>query len=150
MASIKGVPPVPGHLLVFDVHPDGSLAQTPLVVPPPKGGMLPFSMNLIPGQDAIFSTDAGVGFAVFDFSGLDRGRVTSPRSSLTAVKGQMATCWSVFSSKTGNFYAVDVGTSTVTEVHVDKNMKTNIVRQYPQPKGASTIDSDVATLDGQE
>ena len=87
---------------------------------------------------------------MFDFSGLNNGQSVGSRSSVVPIPNQQATCWSSFSSKTGNFYLTDVGTSTVTEVHLDKNLKGTIVRQYPQPSGASTIDNDIATLNGKE
>ena len=64
IASVKGVPPAPGFLAVWDVQPDGSLSATHATILPAAGGMLPFSMNVIPGQNALFATDAGVGFAV--------------------------------------------------------------------------------------
>lgn len=40
-------------------------------------------------------------------------------SSSMAVPGQGAICWSAFSPLTGNFYLIDPGTNTVTEVTVN-------------------------------
>ncbi|KAI0354605.1 hypothetical protein OH77DRAFT_1425666 [Trametes cingulata] len=139
LASVKGVPPNPGMIAVWDVADDGSLSADFNAVAPPEGGLLPFSMTIIPGKNAVLSTDPGVGFDVFDF--------TSGNAS-TAVKidGQNATCWSSFSKKTGNFYLTDIGTDIVTEVKVDDNLKAEIVNQYQQVKSGDTIDNDIATI----
>ncbi|KAH9850346.1 hypothetical protein C2E23DRAFT_836177 [Lenzites betulinus] len=142
IASVKGVPPTPGFLAVWDVAADGSLSPDFKKVAPAKDGILPFSMTVIPGKNAILATDAGLGFDVFDFAG--------NRSSAVKIDGQVATCWSSFSKKTGNFYLTDIGTATVTEVHVDKNLKGSIVQQYPQTPGSATIDNDIATVNGRD
>ncbi|KAH9857311.1 hypothetical protein C2E23DRAFT_873962 [Lenzites betulinus] len=143
MASVKGVPPTPGMIAVWDVADDGSLSADFQAVAPPSGGLLPFSMTVIPGKNAVLTTDPGVGFDVFDFS-------SGNASSAVAIDGQNATCWSSFSTKTGNFYLTDIGTAIVTEVNVDDNLKASIVKQYPQPAGAATIDNDIATVNGKD
>ncbi len=51
-------------------------------------------MTIIPGKNAILVTDAGIGFDVFDFSS---GTNASSKSSVVAIDGQSATCWSSFS-----------------------------------------------------
>lgn len=162
MASVKGVPPTPGFIALFDVKNDGSLSSSFKKVEPPKNGALPFSMTLIPGKNAVLSTDPAVGFDVFDLSGNS--------SAATKIDGQSATCWSSLSQKTGNFYLTDIGTSTVTEVKVDNNLKASIVKvcghalrgvslrmltivslqQYNQTKNSATIDNDIATINGKE
>ncbi|KAJ8496724.1 hypothetical protein ONZ51_g944 [Trametes cubensis] len=124
LASVKGVPPNPGCRA-------------------PSGGLLPFSMTVVPGKNAVLSTDPGIGFDVFDLSG-------GNSSSAVAIDGQSATCWSSFSTKTGNFYLTDIGTSIVTEVNIDDNLKASIVKQYPQTNGSSTIDNDIATVNGKD
>lgn len=109
-------------------------------------------MTVIPGMNAILSTDAGVGFDIYDFSTVTAGsnNTSSPKNSVVPIQGQGATCWSSFSTKTGNFYLTDIGTSMVTEVNVDQNLKGTIVKQYPQATGSATIDNDIATLNGKE
>ncbi|KAI0828841.1 hypothetical protein BC628DRAFT_1487638 [Trametes gibbosa] len=139
LASVKGVPPTPGMIAVWDVAEDGSLSADFKAVAPPEGGLLPFSMTVIPGKNAVLSTDPGVGFDVFDFG-------SGNSSSAVKIDGQSATCWSSFSKKTGNFYLTDIGTAIVTEVKVDDNLKASIVKQYPQTKGAATIDNEIATV----
>lgn len=121
MASVKGVPPTPGMIAVWDVADDGSLSADFKPLAPPTGGLLPFSMTLIPGKNAVLTTDPGVGFDVVDLSG-------GNSSSAVTIDGQNATCWSSFSTKTGNFYLTDIGTAIVTEVNVDDNLKASIVK----------------------
>jgi hypothetical protein len=125
IVSIKGTPPQPGFLAVWDVNEDNTLSPNFKQIAPGKGGLLPFSMTVIPGKNAILATDAGVGFDIFDMSG---GAQNSSKSSVVPIVGQGATCWSSFSNKTGNFYLTDIKTSTVTEVNVDNNLKGTIVK----------------------
>lgn len=224
VASVKGVPPTPGFLAVWDVAEDGSLSTDFKSMAPATGGLLPFSMTVIPGKNAILATDAGIGFDIFDFGtgaanntstsvalstsatasvstavsasalssevesasasgsvsqsasavpsassvvarAISSASATSPvsasasiappastststvgnstvasvsttpaaastaidatgaRNSAVKIDGQGATCWSSFSTKTGNFYLTDIGTSIVTEVSIDNNLK---------------------------
>ena len=95
IASVKGTPnmtattpPIPGFLAVWDVNPDNTLSPNFKQVAPGKGGLLPFSMTVIPGKNAILATDAGVGFDIFDFS---QGVTNSSKSSVVPIKGQGAT-----------------------------------------------------------
>ncbi|THV07434.1 hypothetical protein K435DRAFT_788808 [Dendrothele bispora CBS 962.96] len=151
IASVKGVPPTPGFLAIWDVAADGSLSQDFQSLQPANGGLLPFSMTLIKGKNAILATDAGIGFDIFDFNaagnaGNGSAVVAAGQSSANAIDGQVATCWSSFSPKTGNFYLTDIGTSMVTEVNVDDSLKGTLVKQYPQGNGTSTIDNDIASV----
>ena len=124
IASIKGTPPNPGFFAVWDVAADGSLSQNFRSIPPNQGGLLPFSMTIIPGQNALLATDAGVGFDIVDLADLS----SANRSSVVPIQGQGATCWSSFSPKTGNFYLTDIATSLVTEVNVDNNLRGTVVK----------------------
>ncbi|KDR79513.1 hypothetical protein GALMADRAFT_223700 [Galerina marginata CBS 339.88] len=149
IASVKGVPPTPGFLATWDIAADGSLSAEPVKSTPASGGLLPFSMTVIPGMNAILATDAGVGFDVFNFGGkVGKGSKasSSATSTIVPISGQKATCWSSFSPKSKNFYLTDIGTSTITEVNVDANLKGTIVKQYPQAPGSATIDNDIATI----
>jgi len=146
VAAVKGTPPTPGFLAVWDVQGDGSLSEKFQKVAPEKGGLLPFSMTVIPGKNAILATDAGLGFDIFDMSNKGTGKGGKTKSSANEIKGQKATCWSSFSPKTKNFYLTDIGTSMVTEVKVDGNLKGSIVKQYPQGDNSGTIDNDIATV----
>lgn len=129
VASVKGVPPQPGFLAVWDIATDGSLSKDFQSIAPAKGGLLPFSMTVIPGKNAILATDAGLGFDIFAFG--DAKNATggaAGQSSAVPIAGQGATCWSSFSPKTKNFYLTDVGTSLVTEINIDQNLKGTIVK----------------------
>jgi 6-phosphogluconolactonase (cycloisomerase 2 family) len=147
IASVKGVPPTPGFLAVWDVAADGSLSEDFQKVVPGKGGLLPFSMTVIPGKNAVLATDAGVGFDIFDFNSQPK---SAGNSSVVPITGQGATCWSSFSKQTGNFYLTDVLTSEVTEVNVADNLKGSIVKQYPQGSGSGTIDNEIASVNGKD
>ncbi|KAJ7475858.1 hypothetical protein FB451DRAFT_1245038 [Mycena latifolia] len=146
IASVKGVPPTPGILAVWDIAADGSLSEDFKAVQPATGGLLPFSMTVIPGKNAILATDAGIGADIFDFSGGAAAGVAAGKSSTLPIDGQGATCWSSFSRQTGNFYVTDIGTAQITEINVDDNLKPTIVTQYPQGNGTATIDNDIATV----
>ncbi|KAG5645931.1 hypothetical protein DXG03_004720 [Asterophora parasitica] len=154
IASIKGVPPQPGFLAVWDVNTDGSLSQDFKAVAPSKGGLLPFSLTVIPGKNAILATDPAIGFDIFDFAtqaaGYGSTSVAAGRSSSVAINGQGATCWSVFSPKSKNFYLTDIKTAIVTEINIDAKLKGTVVKQYPQGKGSGTIDIDIATVGNNE
>jgi hypothetical protein len=87
-------------------------------------------MTVIPGMDAVLSTDAGIGFDVVDISNVkaDAKNAESSKDAAVEVGGQKAVCWVAHSAKTGNFYMTDIGTSKVTEVSVDKNLNATIVK----------------------
>jgi hypothetical protein len=100
LASVKGMPPTPGFIALWTVDAKtGALSANFVKSTPAQGGLLPFSMTIIPGKDAILATDAGVGFDIFNF----RNNMTAT-SSVIPIAGQKATCWSSFSGKTGNYY----------------------------------------------
>jgi hypothetical protein len=124
IASVKGTPPTPGFLAMWNVQSDGSLSSNFQKIAPAQGGLLPFSMTVIPGKNSILATDAGIGFDIFDMS----NNGSSNSSSANAIAGQDATCWSSHSQKTGNFYLTDIGTSMVTEVNVGDDLKGTIVK----------------------
>lgn len=141
IASIKGDPTTKtsGFLATFDISADGSLSQDFQTIFPAQGGLLPFSMTVIEGKNAILATDPAMGFDIIDLSG-------GNKSSVVAINNQSATCWSSFSPKTGNFYLTDIGTSQVTEVNIDNNLTGTVVKQYAQGSGSATIDNDIATV----
>ncbi|KAJ7104151.1 hypothetical protein B0H15DRAFT_808771 [Mycena belliarum] len=150
IASVKGVPPTPGILAVWDVAKDGSLSKDFKAVQPAKGGLLPFSMTVIPGKNAILATDAGLGVDVFDLSAGAAPGIAAGKSSALKIDGQGATCWSSFSPQTGNFYVTDIGTSLVTEINIDNNLKPKVVKQYAQGNNTATIDNDIASVRGKD
>lgn len=101
-------------------------------------------MTIIPGKNAILATDAGIGFDIFD---LGSGKNASSKSSVVAIDGQSATCWSSFSPSkahffltpccsltqftskdTKNFFLTDIGTSMVTEINIDNDLVGTVVK----------------------
>lgn len=137
IAAVKGVPDVSvGFLAVWDVTAPASAAKGSAggmalsanfqQVEPATGGLLPFSMTIVPGKNALLTTDAGIGFDIFDLAS-SNANGTSAKNSANAIDGQGATCWSSFSPKTGNFYVTDIVTSMVTEVNLDDNLKATVV-----------------------
>ncbi|KAI0342855.1 hypothetical protein BDW22DRAFT_1329877 [Trametopsis cervina] len=152
IASVKGTPPnAAGFFAVWDVASDGTLSKNFAKVDPPKGGLLPFGMAVIPGMNALVSTDAGLGFETIDLSSAKaNSNSTSNKDVATEVKDQKAVCWVAHSGKTGNFYMTDIGTSKVTEVSIDSNLKATIVKQYQQTENSATTDDEVATLNNKD
>ncbi|KAJ7650248.1 hypothetical protein FB45DRAFT_13632 [Roridomyces roridus] len=150
IASVKGVPPTPGIFAIWDIASDKSLSSNFKAVQPATGGLLPFSMTVIPGKNAVLATDAGIGADILDLSGENAGGVAGGKSSILNITGQGATCWSSHSTQTGNFYLTDILTNEVTEVNVDDNLKPTIVQQYSQGTGVATIDNDIATVNKQD
>jgi hypothetical protein len=122
LASVKGTPPQPGFVAVWDVAQNGSLSAQFKAVPPPSGGVLPFGMNLIPGKNAVFVTDPAVGVEVISPAGATKN------ATAVSVPGQGAICWTSYSAKTGSFYITDVIRSLVTEVGVSGNLSSSIVK----------------------
>jgi len=144
-AAVKGVPPTPGFIATYDIAEDGSLSQDFVASTPASGGLLPFGMTAIPGTKAVLSTDAAIGYTIFDFSNGDNAT-----DKVFPIQGQGAVCWVAHSTKTGNFYLTDLDKSIITEVNVDANLNSTIVAQYPQGNGTGSIDDDIATIDGND
>jgi hypothetical protein len=90
-----------------------SLAATP-VISYPKNGLKTFSMTLA-GNNAVFNTDPAFGVDVSTFD--STGHLISTTN--TTIPGQLGTCWSSFSPRTGSFYVTDGGQPLVTEFSVN-------------------------------
>lgn len=101
-AVVKGAPPTsPGFIASWGVNPrTGALSQNFTKSLTPANGGLPFSMTSIPGTSGFIVADVVNGYDIFNFS--------TPSSVATStgfqIQGQVATCWSRRSQKTGNFY----------------------------------------------
>ncbi|KAI9063304.1 hypothetical protein FKP32DRAFT_1612074 [Trametes sanguinea] len=143
LVSYKGPGTAPGYLLSWDVQKDGSLSVQNTQIPLPSGGMLAFSLTPIPKENAFFVTDPGIGYDILDLSG-------KKRDSAGTINGQMATCWSAYSSKTGSYYAIDVGANVIREVRLDGNLKGSVIATHNLAANTSPIDSQVATIQGKD
>ena len=146
LVSVKGIPPTPGFVASWDIADDGSLSANFTASPPAQGGLIPFSMSIIPGKNAVLATDAGIGFSTFDLSTLGAGGAGTAKSQVFPIAGQGATCWSSFSQKTKSFFLTDIKTDIVTEVAVADDLSGKIVKQYPLTPGSATIDNAIANL----
>lgn len=133
IASVKGSSTnSPGYLAIWDVQKNGALSSNFTTIKAPAGGSLPAALRNIPGKNAVLATDAGAGIAVYDLSTLkgvnNKANQTSTKNNLMSINGQKNTGWVTYSGKTGSFFLTDSGTSTVTEVTVDKNLKGKVVK----------------------
>lgn len=147
IATVKGVPPMPGFLATWDVLPGGALSAAYTKSVPAPGGALPFSATVIPGTTAILATDAFVGASVFDFS--QGGNAAT--STIIPIPNQKATCWSAFSQATGNFYVTDVDSSMMTELNINnQTLAGTVVAQYPMAPGSGLVDLDILTINGMD
>ncbi|KIJ23055.1 hypothetical protein M422DRAFT_39833 [Sphaerobolus stellatus SS14] len=150
IASVKGIPPQPGFLAVWDINAQtGALSQNFVSVPPATGGALPFSLTPLPGQNALLATDPSTGYSIFDFA--PSSNIKKNRSGTYPVQGQKATCWSAFSTKTGNAYIIDSGAQTISEISINAaSLAPTIVNHYVLANGSAPIDSEVATVGGKD
>ena len=117
LATVKGIPGAggfTGFMAVWNISSDGTLSQNFNQIQVPAPGELPFSMTIVPGQNALLATDAANGVDMIDLSPPGK---TRPNIALN-IPNQGATCWSARSDKTGNFYVTDIKQSTVTEINV--------------------------------
>ncbi|CAL1704536.1 unnamed protein product [Somion occarium] len=131
----------PGFFAVWDKNGD-KLSSTFKKIPVPSGGARPFSLSNIPGKNAVLVADPAVGVEVLDLS--------SGRPQATSINGQQATCWSVYSAKTGHFYLVDAAGSMVREASVDDSLHPTIIQQYPLTNNSGPLDSAIATVNGKD
>ncbi|KAA1473379.1 hypothetical protein DENSPDRAFT_822744 [Dentipellis sp. KUC8613] len=148
VVSVKGNTTA-GFLAVWDVYPGGSLSQEYTKVFPKAGGMLPFSLTVVPGANALLGTDPAIGYETWDLADVQKAQ-NSSRTTAVAVPGQQAHCWSTYSYKTGNYYLVDAGANSVTELSLDNNLKGTVVKQYPQQANSATLDPAVASINGKD
>ncbi|KAG5221784.1 3-carboxymuconate cyclase [Salix suchowensis] len=152
VASVKGVPPTPGFLAAWAVQQDGSLSTDFQRLRQPMSSLerTPSSLRTL----ALGSTSS---ILVVKPILLSRSTASQRR-----VGRALAKDW--------NFYLTDIGTSIVTEVNVDDNLKGTIVKvrnliakilrsekltvfiiqQYAQGQGTATIDNDIVTVGNNE
>ncbi|KAF5313274.1 hypothetical protein D9619_003030 [Psilocybe cf. subviscida] len=114
IASVKGVPPTPGFLAVWDVAADGSLSQDFQSIAPASGGLLPFSMTVIDGQNAILATDAGLGFDIFDLAAASSDASSSGDASVAATAADDTAVASNVTSPATSDVAATADNSTVS------------------------------------
>ncbi|KAK2460278.1 hypothetical protein APHAL10511_007667 [Amanita phalloides] len=139
IAAIKGTVTNAGFLAIWDVYPNYSLSHGFRRVALSSGAFLPFSLTVIPGQNALLAADPAMGYDIF--SGISASK-KSVGISAYQIPGQNATCWSTYSSKTGNYYLTDPVESRIMEVSIGQHLKSTIVHYYSI--GANTVFLDIA------
>ncbi|KIJ46198.1 hypothetical protein M422DRAFT_250237 [Sphaerobolus stellatus SS14] len=131
-----------GFLAAWDIHPvTGALSASREVTAP--GAIAPFSLNVLPGKNAIIATDPAFGYDIFDLS-------SHNRSSVFTIPGQSALCWSVYNPKTTNVFLVDSPTRLITEVTVNDKLQSTVLKQYLLPEDGDPLDADIATVNGKQ
>ncbi|KAH7872876.1 uncharacterized protein C8R40DRAFT_1051741 [Lentinula edodes] len=134
-------PTAPGYLGYYDIGVNGSLSKNFSAIASPSGGVLPFSITPVPGQEAYVVADPALGFEVFDLTGANR-------SSAVAISGQGATCWSTYSPSTGSYMLIDAQ-GRIFEIAIDPaTLQSTIIGNYTQFLGDGLIDSDVMSVNG--
>ncbi|KAJ3805990.1 hypothetical protein F5876DRAFT_69321 [Lentinula aff. lateritia] len=134
-------PTAPGYLGYYDIGVNGSLSKNFSAIAPPSGGVLPFSITPVPGQEAYVVADPALGFEVYDLTGANR-------SSAVAISGQGATCWSTYSPSTGSYLLIDAQ-GRIFEIAIDAaTLQSTIIGNYTQFLGDGLIDSDVMSVNG--
>jgi hypothetical protein len=89
----------------------------------------------------VLNTDAALGVSVSKFA--RTGEIVTSLS--LRLDGQIATCWSSFSSFTGSFYVTDVCNARVTEIDVDEEKTSaRVVAMHVLEGGGGRIDQVVA------
>ncbi|KAF8638172.1 hypothetical protein AX17_002395 [Amanita inopinata Kibby_2008] len=147
MVIIKGLPPNPGYLAVWDVDTNGSLSTGFKTI---SGGNLPWSITNIPGKNALLSADGGYGFDMFDLDA-PAGATSGTPAAFTGytLQGQLANCWSGYSKNTGNYYLADFG-SVISEIHVDDQLNATVVGRHPANTGDGTIEFGITDVAGKD
>ncbi|KAF8627006.1 hypothetical protein AX15_004590 [Amanita polypyramis BW_CC] len=136
----------PAYLAIWDVNEDNSLSSGFRTIPAPSGALLPFSLTLIPGTDAVLASDAEIGYEIYTSIS---GRPTNPSNSPTKayrIAGQKATCWTVLSNQTSTYYLTDFGTSIIYEVGIDDNLEGRLVEQYNLPEYSAPTEIAISTV----
>ncbi|KAF8894197.1 hypothetical protein CPB84DRAFT_1963395 [Gymnopilus junonius] len=132
-----------GYLAAWSFARDGSLSKNFVKTVPSNIPSLPFTLVPIPGTNAFFSADPGLGFLTADFGNWSTLKATTNAS---VIDNQILICWASYSPNSGSFYLSDLGTSIITEVHVDKMLNANIVKQYQLNPNGGALDNHVAVI----
>jgi len=113
----------------------------------PYGSVSPFGMIIVPGTGItsdpilVYADNRGGGFGIAKLSGTG----VLQASVTTIIPGQIDTCWTVFSPRSGHLFTTDTTANVVTESALDVNSLTaHIVNQY-SIHGAP-LDAVVASL----
>ncbi|KAF8626985.1 hypothetical protein AX15_004577 [Amanita polypyramis BW_CC] len=119
--------PHPGYLAIWDVNEDNSLSVEFRIILAPSGGLVPYSLTLVPGTDAVLASDAIIGYEIYTSisGGPTRSRIST---KAYRIAGQKAICWTVLSKQTGTYYLTDFTTSIISEISIDYNLEGHLVK----------------------
>ncbi|KAJ7698145.1 hypothetical protein B0H17DRAFT_1051234 [Mycena rosella] len=146
-ASVKGSNNTAGFVAAWTVNDDGSLSPN-FDKNTPNGGQNPASLTIIRGADALMNTDIGKGINILDFG---NGSTKTQKTQDLLIGGSSHTAWGEFSDATKNYYITDSDKDLYTELSIDpKTLAAKGVKQYPQKKGSTPIDQEVALIDGKD
>ena len=153
MASVKGLTSngAPGFLVAWDVDADGSLSQNySTYFPPTREGQHEYGFTYLFGSEGYVLSDGVVGGVLYDFSkGYDPKNVISKN---LPIPNQVATCWVVYSTKSGSYFFTDAIAEKIYEYTIDAlNLNATPVRQYIVAEGVpGPTDSAIGTFGGNQ
>ncbi|KIJ33638.1 hypothetical protein M422DRAFT_778516 [Sphaerobolus stellatus SS14] len=133
-----------GRLAIWDINAKtGALTQnyTEFVI---EGAHATFGMQVLPGKNAVLASDPAIGYEIFDFN--TKRNKTAPYN----ITGQVATCWATYQEKTGNVFLIDSLLPRISEVWVDKNLNSGLIKNYALDNATQALDSAIATVNGQD
>ncbi|KAF8629513.1 hypothetical protein AX17_005639 [Amanita inopinata Kibby_2008] len=135
-----------GYLAMWSVAPDGSLSEQFRTANTTNIGQAPFGISKISGSNALLVSDAALGYDIWSFSD---GDLTTAQASVSTfpIPNQIASCWSAHSPTTGSYFIIDAA-DTITEISIDSNLNSQMIKQYPTKSGSFLLDADIATLGG--
>lgn len=114
-AVVKGNPAggTTGFISAYAVE-DGSVSLEE-VRSSPEGTDILFGTNVVPGTDNLVVADASFGAAVLS---VDPSTHEASTLARTEIEGQNATCWAVYSERTGTAFLTDAFVSRLVEIDV--------------------------------
>jgi hypothetical protein len=133
IVTVKGINATThaGYLAVWDVCENFTLSQNFNRVALPAGANYPYSVTIIPGQNALLAADPAIGFDVFfNISGnSNRGdqRNIGVGSYAHSIPNQLTTCWTVYNPISQNYYLSDLLENRITIISMDANLKSTII-----------------------
>jgi hypothetical protein len=116
----------PGYLAIWSINNQSpaSLSTSFTRVNISEPGGFPFSLTDIPNREAFLGSDASDGVNVYDYSkGINKIDIKP-----LVLPNLGATCWTVYSSKTGSYYVSDTVTGFISEVEVSADLTPRLVK----------------------
>ena len=133
IVAVKGINATAhtGYLAVWDVYENFTLSQDFNRVALPEGANYPYSLTIIPGQNALLAGDPAMGFDVF--SNISRNANSGDQRNIGVgsyaqrIPDQLTTCWSAYSPISQNYYLSDLLENRIAIISMDTNLKSTII-----------------------